>query len=391
MLLQVMKKEKRRIIGLMSGTSADSIDAALVTVTGSGFKTRYELDSFVSFKYPRGYREYVLANSQPGSSSVDELCRLNVLTAEFFADAARAVAKKARIPLSAVDAIGSHGQTVHHLPAPKKMFGKQVRSTLQLGDPSAIAKLTGVITVGNFRAGDIALDGQGAPLVPFFDAITFRSRTKNRLLVNIGGIANVTLLPKKCSLADVRAFDTGPGNMLIDAVLAELYGKQYDAGGAVAARGDILVEIIQCALRLSYFKTPPPKSTGRELFGTALVTELMKSAHGARREDIVASITEITPLTIYQQYLLYLRHICSVDEVIVSGGGSLNRTIIDTLARYFAPAEVLTSDDVGLSSDAKEAVCFAILANETISGTPANLPGVTGASRATVLGSINLP
>ena len=390
-LLQVMKKKKRRIIGLMSGTSADSIDAALVTITGSGFKTRYTLDSFVSFKYPRGYREYVLANSQPGSSSVDELCRLNVLAAEFFADAARAVAKRARIPLSAVDVIGSHGQTVHHLPAAKKMFGKQVRSTLQLGDPSAIAKLTGVITVGNFRAGDIALDGQGAPLVPFFDAITFRSRTKNRLLVNIGGIANVTLLPKNCPLADVRAFDTGPGNMLIDTVMAELYGKQYDASGAVAARGDILVDIIQCALRLPYFKTPPPKSTGRELFGTALVTELLKSAHGARREDIIASITEITPLTIYQQFLLYLRHICSVDEVIVSGGGSLNRTIMDRLTRYFAPAEVLTSDDVGLLSDAKEAVCFAILANETISGNPANLPGVTGALRATVLGSINLP
>jgi anhydro-N-acetylmuramic acid kinase len=390
-LLQVMKKKRRRIIGLMSGTSADSIDAALVTVTGSGFKTRYAVDSFISFKYPRGYREYVLANSQPGSSSVDELCRLNVLAAEFFADAARAVAKRARIPLSAVDVIGSHGQTVHHLPAAKKMFGKQVRSTLQLGDPSAIAKLTGVITVGNFRAGDIALDGQGAPLVPFFDAITFRSRTKNRLLVNIGGIANVTLLPKNCSLADVRAFDTGPGNMMIDAVMTELYGKQYDAGGAVAARGDILVDIIRRALRLSYFKTPPPKSTGRELFGTALVTDLLKSAHGARREDIIASITEITPLTIYQQFLLYLRHICSVDEVIVSGGGSLNRTIMDGLARYFASAEVLTSDDVGLSSDAKEAVCFAILANETISGNPANLPGVTGASRATVLGSINLP
>ena len=389
--MQVMKKRRRRIIGLMSGTSADSIDAALVTVTDSGFKTRYALDSFISFKYPRGYREYVLANSQPGSSSVDELCRLNMLAAEFFADAARAVAKNARIPLSVVDVIGSHGQTVHHLPAPKKMFGKQIRSTLQLGDPSVIAKLTGVITIGNFRAGDIALGGQGAPLVPFFDAITFRSRTKNRLLVNIGGIANVTLLPKKCSMADVHAFDTGPGNMMIDAVMADLYGKQYDAGGVVAAHGDILPDIIRQTLTLPYFNTRPPKSTGRELFGSALVRKLLKHRRGARREDIVASITEITPLTIYQQYLLYLRSICSVDEVIVSGGGSFNRTIMEALARYFAPAEVLTSDDVGLSSDAKEAVCFAILANETISGSPANLPGVTGASRATVLGSINLP
>lgn len=375
----------------MSGTSADSIDAALVTVTGNGVTTRLRVESFISYSYPKGYRDYVLGLSQPGGGSVDELCRLNMLSAQFFADAAQAVAAQAGLPLSRINLIGSHGQTVHHLPAPKKMFGKQVRATLQLGDPSAIAKLTGVITVGNFRAGDVALGGEGAPLVPYFDAIMFRSPRKNRLLLNIGGIANVTLLPQKCSVNKVSAFDTGPGNMMIDAVAQRLFGKTYDAGGAIAARGDIIVEPIRRVVQLPYFRKAPPKSTGRELFGAVLVDELLAMMHGARPEDIVATITEMTPLTIYQQYARYLRPQCVVDELIVSGGGSRNRIIMEALGRYFSPAAVMVSDDLGLSSDAKEAVCFAILANETICGNAANLPRVTGASRATILGSINLP
>jgi anhydro-N-acetylmuramic acid kinase len=375
----------------MSGTSADSIDAVLLTVRGAGIRTRFRVEAFATHRYPAGYRAHLLSNSLPGSSSVDELCRLNMLAAHFFADAVRVVARKAGVPASSIDAIGSHGQTVHHLPDTTKQFGKKFRSTLQIGDPSALAKLTGIVTVGNFRAGDIALGGQGAPLVPYFDYVAFRSPRKNRLLLNIGGIANVTLLPKNCRVEDVLAFDTGPGNMLIDALMMKLYGRQFDRNGVVAVSGNILPEILSFALRLPYFAKKPPKSTGRELVGDHFAKKILALAKGAQREDVIASVTELTPLTVYQQYAKFLRKICTVDELIVSGGGSRNGAIMEALRHYFSGATVMQSDDAGVPSDAKEAICFALLANETLSGNPANLPRVTGASRATVLGSINLP
>jgi anhydro-N-acetylmuramic acid kinase len=390
-LASLLKKKEKRIVGLMSGTSADSIDAVLLTVRGAGHRMRFRVEAFVTHRYPAGYRAHLLSNSLPGSSSVDELCRLNMLAAHFFADAVRAVARKAGIAVTTIDAIGSHGQTVHHLPELTKRFGKSFRSTLQIGDPSAIAKLTGILTVGNFRAGDVALGGQGAPLVPYFDYMAFRSSQKNRLLLNIGGIANITLLPKDCTAEDVLAFDTGPGNMLIDALTMKLFGRQFDRRGAIARRGNILPGILSFALRLPYFQKKPPKSTGREQFGAAFAKKILALGKGAHPEDIIASVTELTPLTVFHQYAKFLRKICTVDELIVSGGGARNDSIMEALRHYFAPAAVIQSDEAGVSSEAKEAICFALLANETLAGNPANLPRVTGASRATVLGSINLP
>jgi anhydro-N-acetylmuramic acid kinase len=209
----------------MSGTSVDCIDAALISITGSGTSTNFKQLAFASHPYPKGFREYVLKNSLPGTGSVDTISTLNILIAQFFVDAVKAVVLKARIPIGKIDLIGSHGQTIHHLPTARRLFGKNVRSTLQIGDPSTIAKLTGIVTVGDFRTGDMALGGQGAPLVPYFDFLTFRSATRSRALLNIGGIANITLLPKNCSVRDVLAFDTGPGNMIIDGLMKNCTGR----------------------------------------------------------------------------------------------------------------------------------------------------------------------
>ncbi len=389
-LLRLISKGSRLVVGLMSGTSADGIDAALVSISGSGTSTRFRQIAFVSHPYPKGFREYVLKSSLPGTGSVDTISTLNILIAQFFSDAVKAVAKKAGVPLSRIDLIGSHGQTVHHLPEARAMFGKKVRSTLQIGDPSTIAKLSGIVTVGDFRTGDMAIGGQGAPLVPYFDFIAFRSRRKNRALLNIGGIANITLLPKHCTVEDVLAFDTGPGNMVVDALMKKFYGKSFDKDGAVARSGRILTDLIGAMIKHPYFKKRPPKSTGREFFGKMFVDDLLRMGRGARKQDIIATVTEFTPLTIYQQYTQFLSRQRKLDELIVSGGGAHNAYMMEALQRYFSPAEIMTSDDLGVSTDSKEAVCFAVLANETISGNPSNVPGVTGAKAPTILGKICL-
>jgi anhydro-N-acetylmuramic acid kinase len=393
-LEKLIRKKEKLVVGLMSGTSVDSIDAVLVAITGNGTLARFKQIAFHTQRYPKKFQKFVLQNSLPGSGSVDVLSTLNVLVAQFFADAVKALAKKAKIPLSTIDLIGSHGQTVHHLPEYRNLFGKKIHSTLQIGDPSTIAKLTGIVTVGDFRTGDMALGGQGAPLVPYFDLIAFRSTEKNRAVLNIGGIANITLLQKNCSINNVIAFDTGPGNMVVDALMTELYNKPFDNHGEVAALGNILPYLLQRLRQHSYFFHPLPKSTGREVFGAMFVEKILKiKSKNIRSEDIIATVTEFSALTIYDQFNRFLRKRLkngALDELIVSGGGSKNITMMDSLQRYFSPTKIITSDSLGVSSDAKEALCFAILANETVSGNSSNLPRVTGAKRAVILGKICL-
>ncbi len=389
----VIRKNKRLIVGLMSGTSVDSIDAVLVRVKGTGTSLSFKQLAFHRHAYPKRYKEYVLKNSQPGSGSVHTISSLNILSAHFFADAVRALAAKARVPLSSIDLIGSHGQTVHHLPDEQRLFGKKIRSTLQLGDPSTIAKLTDIITVGNFRTGDMALGGQGAPLVPYFDLLAFRSKQKNRLVLNIGGISNITLLPKNCSADDVVAFDSGPGNMLIDALMQQFYNRPFDRSGAVAKRGKIHPALLRCLMSHEYFSRKTPKSTGRELFGESFINETLNDFKGLSKEDIIATFTEFTALSIYDQYIRFLRKRLKGDilnELVISGGGLLNRTIVESLKHSFHGTSVLASDDLGVPSESKEALCFAVLANETVCGLPSNIPGVTGAGKRTILGSISV-
>ncbi|MBI5463519.1 MAG: anhydro-N-acetylmuramic acid kinase [Ignavibacteriales bacterium] len=391
-LESIIRKKERLVVGLMSGTSVDSIDAVLVHFTGSGPSVAFRQLAFHTHIYPKGYKDYVLKNSLPGGGTVESLSSLNILSAHFFADAARSLAKKAGIPLSSIDLIGSHGQTVHHLPEERTMFGKKIRSTLQLGDPSTIAKLTGIVTVGNFRMGDMALGGQGAPLVPYFDLLAFRSATKNRLLLNIGGIANATLLKKNCTARDVVAFDTGPGNMLIDGLMKRFYSQPFDQNGMIAQSGNIEPLLLKYLMSHPYLQKTLPKSTGRELFGDHFINKILNVFKGLRKPDIIATVTEFTALSIYDQYLRFLRKRLKGDilsELVISGGGSRNTVLVDSLRRNFDGTMILMSDDLGVPSASKEALCFAVLANETVCGNPSNIPGVTGALRQTILGSIS--
>ncbi|MFN0157300.1 MAG: anhydro-N-acetylmuramic acid kinase [Bacteroidota bacterium] len=378
------------IIGLMSGTSLDGIDAVLLRVKGSGAATSFKQLAYIERPYPRGLKEVILRNSRPDTSSVDDIARLNMLLAELYADAVKRVARKARIPLSRIDLIGSHGQTIRHLPKPVKMFGKNIRATLQIGDPSVLATLTGITTVGNFRVADVAVGGQGAPLVPYFDWLTFRSRTKNRILLNIGGIANMTLLPKDCMPDDVIAFDTGPGNMMLDALMQHFYRLPFDKNGKIASKGMIILELLRWMKSHSYLKRKPPKSTGREEFGKEFVGRLLKRAWQYDKGDVVATVAQFTAFAVHDSYVRFGRKM-KVDELIVSGGGARNVYLMLALQEYFKGTVVKSADQFGVSSDAKEAICFAILANETLAGNPANLPSVTGAQRKVVLGVVAHP
>lgn len=392
-LQKLQNKKKVLAVGLMSGTSADSVDAVLVEISGSGLSTRLRQIAFVSRPYPKRYKDHLLNCSLPGRGSVDTISQLNILVAHFFADAVKAVARKARIPLSTIDLIGSHGQTIHHIPVPQNLFGKKIRSTLQIGDPSTLAKLTGIPVVGNFRTADMALGGQGAPLVPYFDYLMFRSKQKHRIVLNIGGIANMTLLKRNCSVNDVVAFDTGPGNMVIDALVKKFYHKEFDKEGNVARRGKIIIPLLRAMMRHPYLRRAIPKSTGRELFGAMFVSDILKRSRGMKKEDIVATATEFTAMTIYHQYVMFFKPILRGSiphELIVSGGGIKNTAVMDALRRYFYPATVLISSDLGIMGESKEALCFAVLANETMHEIPSNVPSVTGAQRTVVLGEICL-
>ncbi len=389
-LSALQRKKTKLVVGLISGTSVDGIDAALVRISGSSTATLIKLLAFDTYDFPKGFRELVLSNSLAGTGSVDLLCRLNILYAQFFAEAVKKIVRKAGVGLSSIDFIGSHGQTVHHLPQPHQMFGKAVRSTLQIGDPSTIAQLTGVTTVGDFRSADMAAGGQGAPLTAYLDYNLFCSKTKNRLLLNLGGIANFTVLPKNCSLREVFAFDTGPANMVIDALMMKLYGRKYDRDGAVASRGQIVPHLLTWALSHLYFKQHPPKSTGREQFGEMFVKEFLKRARNIPKENLIATATELTASSVFDQYFRFVRRKMKADEILVSGGGVYNNALMEGLRRSFFPVIVRPIEDLGFSSDAKEAVLFAVLANETIAENPSNIPNVTGAEQPVILGKICL-
>ena len=385
-----MNKSKL-VVGLMSGTSLDGISAVLLRVRGSGTSTWFRQVAFAQYPFPRGMKELLLRNSMPATSRVDEICRLNFVLAELYAESAKKLLRKAGVKLRDLDLIGSHGQTIHHLPNPRKMFGKTIRSTLQIGDPSVLATLTGVCTVGDFRVADMAVGGQGAPLVPYFDWLVFRSGSKSRILLNIGGIANITVLPKSCTPDQVLAFDTGPGNMVVDALMQQFFNKPFDHDGEKASQGTVSLHLLKQMAKHPYLRRTPPKSTGREEFGMEFTSTLLKHAKQRIATDIVATASRFTAFCVHDAYNRFVGKTMKADEIIVSGGGARNRYILAELNRYFAGSKVRLADEFGVSSDAKEAICFAILANETIAGNPANMLGATGARKRVVLGKICRP
>ncbi|WP_068775524.1 anhydro-N-acetylmuramic acid kinase [Paenibacillus sp. FJAT-26967] len=395
MLFGIGKDRPVIAIGLMSGTSLDGIDAAVVRITGSGLQSRIELLHFYSRPYPEQLRERLKELCTTGQSNVALVCGMNAYLAERFAEAALEAAREAGIGMDSVDFISSHGQTVWHIPEADSADPYLTRSTLQLGDLSVLAKRTGVLVVGDFRPADMAVGGQGAPLAPYGDLILFRHPAKGRLLQNIGGIGNCTALVPGAGPDDVFAFDTGPGNMVIDQVVYQLSeGREsYDDGGKWAAQGQPDEQLVAEMMAHRYFGMAPPKSTGREVFGKAYAAEFIAKAKGLglADADIVATATAFTARTISEGYRQFVFPSCRIDEVIVSGGGARNRTLLAQLAALLPDQQVMTSRELGVDDDAKEAVIFALLGHDFLCGVPNNLPAATGASRPTVMGKLALP
>lgn len=398
-------KRRLRVAGLMSGTSADGVDVAIVDIrrpaaarlpAGRGL-AGVELLAFQTLPYPADLRRQIFALFDPRTARVDDLCHLNFVLGEVFAAALAKVAHRHHITLESIDLAGSHGQTVYHIPAGRRASGRTVRSTLQIGEPSIIAERTGITTVADFRPRDVAAGGEGAPLVPFADYLLFRHPKKSRAVQNIGGIANVTFLPAGRpprrvggGTADILAFDTGPGNMIIDRLAARVTGgkARYDAGGRLAAHGTVSERLLAELLRHPYLARRPPKSTGREMFGQEFSDRLWRRARQRRLapQDVLATATAFTARSIAAAYRRFLPTM--PDEVILCGGGARNRTLVRFLSEALEPARVAPMDDFGLSARAKEAVSFALLAWATVCGIPNNVPSATGARRAAVLGKV---
>ncbi len=378
----------RRVIGLMSGTSADGVDAALVEVGDEEAGVR--LIAFTGLPYPPELRREILDISEAGCGAVDRICRLHAVLGEWFARAAFNVCREAGTAMSGVDLIGSHGQTVHHLPAACSAFGVVTRSTLQIADPCVIAERTGVTTVADFRARDLAAGGQGAPLVPLVDYLLFRSRREGRVLLNIGGISNVTVLPAGCGPDDVLAFDTGPGNMLLDALAEDITGgrQAYDADGSIAASGDVSDTLLGEMMRHPFLRVAPPKSTGREAFGAAMVRDILSRRGRLRDEDLIATATAFTARSIADALKRFVLPVSPIRRLAVSGGGGRNPVLMKMLHAVLPDLDICHSDALGVPRDAKEAIAFAVLANATVEGRPGNLPAATGASGPVVLGVV---
>jgi len=386
LIREISGKGKMRVVGLMSGTSADGVDAAVVEIGGR----KVRLLAFDTFAYPAALHRQILCLCRPESARLDDICHYNFVLGEVFADAVVKLCSRSGIALGSIDLIGSHGQTIYHQPRAKHYGRRMIRSTLQIGEPSVIAQRTGITTVADFRPRDMAASGEGAPLVAFADYVLFKHKRLTRAVQNIGGIANVTFLPGGCKQDDFVAFDTGPGNMVIDGIIRLVSGgrKRYDAGGELAARGTVDKKLLGELLRHPFFRRRPPKSTGREEFGADFSERIYSRAgkEGLADADIVATVTALTARTIAQAYRRFLP--AMPDELILCGGGSHNRTLVEMLHAELPDVKMLSTDDFSISVDAREAVSFAILAWATIKGMTNNIPAATGAERPVILGKI---
>ncbi|GKS56748.1 anhydro-N-acetylmuramic acid kinase [Nitrospira sp.] len=377
-----------KVVGLMSGTSGDGVDAALVEIRGRGRALRLRLLAHTALPYPPTFQRRIVAAGLNGS--VSEICHLNAALGEVFARAVLKVIRMARVRHTAVELIGSHGQTVHHLPQGLVEPGLgRIRSTLQIAEPAIIAERTGITTVANFRSRDVAAGGEGAPLAPYAHYLLFSHPSRARLIVNLGGISNVTFVPRRGALKAVRAFDTGPANMLLDGIMQRTsHGRtRMDRGGRLALRGKVRPALLRRMMQHPFLRRRPPKSTGREDFGGTFLDRLLREAGraGVSRDDLLATAVQFTADTVSgaRRWLPG-----PVAEVFIAGGGVRNLAVMKAMQRMFAPVPVRPLDDLGWSSQALEAVAFAVFAYQTIHGECANVPSVTGARHPVILGQI---
>lgn len=386
-------KARKLCIGLMSGTCCDGIDAVLVAIEGSGTKLKVTELAFVTLPYEKKFRTRLLTLARGEEGGSRELCLMNFTLGQLFVDAARAVCKKAKVSPAEIDLIGSHGHTFYHIPEAQEYFGKPVSATMQLGEASLLGEAFGCPVVSDFRVRDMAAGGQGAPLVPYTEYLLYRSDTETVALQNIGGIGNLTVIPRQALADQILAFDTGPGNMVIDELVYRYSSgvESYDKNGDLGRKGKVSDSLVRWMLdNDGYLSRFPPKTTGRERYGKPFVdlVEQQGIALSLSPLDVIASATYYTAFCISYS----LSHFCPVpvDRLTVGGGGIHNSFLMDELRLLLPQVRVNTQEDLGFNSDSKEAVAFAVLANEAIAGRPNTLIGATGASHTVVMGKILL-
>ncbi|MCL4122440.1 UNVERIFIED_CONTAM: hypothetical protein GTU68_044541 [Idotea baltica] len=373
-------------MGVMSGTSLDGIDVVLCRVKGSGVDTDIELVAFETYKYSDEVFSDIKKALELNKSNAQLLCSLNFKLGEEYANACNKMMEANNLIAKDISFIANHGQTIYHQAQKTSSF---VKSSLQLGDAATIAYKCKTTVVSNFRAGDIAAGGDGAPLVPFVDYLLHRSSDKSIALHNIGGIANTTILPKNCDISEIKAFDTGPGNMMMNQAMEVLYSRDYDENGDIAATGRLIKEMFDELMAHDYLKLSPPKSTGRELFGAEFTDSILDKYKNNSKQDIVHTLTVFTAETIIKAYKDFVLPYCKLDRVIFTGGGAYNSFLINYIKTQLNSIEVLTFESIGENSDAKEAIAFAVLGNETLHKGYNNCPSATGANDTVVLGQVN--
>ena len=376
------------VAGIMSGTSADGINVALVRLTESKSNLKIRLLGHSEYPYPKNVRQAVLAAMNSGRASVADLSRLNFLLGELYADAVLKTQKQFRIKAQLA---GCHGQTIYHQGQPAKYLGRNITTTWQTGEGAILAARLRIPAVSDFRPADMAAGGKGAPLVPYLDYLIYRDKRVGRILQNIGGIANLTAIPANAPLSKVFAFDTGPGNMVMDFVMDRLFKKSFDKGGAVAFSGKPIESVVANTLRSKFFSAKPPKTAGREEFGREFAQEFIRRCGRASANDIVSTATSLTARSIAQAIQRFVLPRGNFTELIASGGGTKNPTLMAMLANELSTLKIKLrfSDEFGIPAEAKEAVAFAVMAYQTWHRRPSNVPSATGAKRPVVLGKVS--
>ena len=375
-------------VGLMSGTSLDGVDVVLCDITGKDEDTQVKQLNFKTYEIPEYLREKIRKCCSRELVPVELICSLNFELGQLFAEAVKKLCKESSVNLEDIAFIASHGQTIFHIP---KAFSDYIPSTLQIGEAAIIANECRSTVISNFRVMDMAVGGEGAPLVPYSEYVLYADENQAVALQNIGGIGNVTFLPKKGDFTKVIAFDTGPGNMMIDAAVQKLYGEKFDKNGEYASKGKLISPLAEELKKHPYFALDIPKTTGREKFGEHYTYALLEKYQDYSKNDIIFTLTWFTAYSIAYHYKKYFIHHHNLDKCIIAGGGAYNECLINLIKRELPEIEILIQEDLGYSSEAKEAIAFVILGNQTYHMRPSNVPSATGARKSVILGQITYP
>jgi len=379
----IVNKSRRKVIGILSGTSIDAVDVVLTEIYGSGIESEIRILEFDSFPIDKKVRNLILRCSSEKTGNTADICKLNFIIGRLFGIKINEFLKKNKISPNEIDLTGSHGQTIFHYPVKNNQYGYDSKSTMQIGDLSVIANITGVTTIGDFRTADVSVNGDGAPLVPYLDYILSRKINCSSVFLNIGGISNITYIKKNCKLNEVIAFDTGPGNLLIDLISKKYFNKKFDKDGKIAGKGNIDSSLLEKIVTKDKFvKKPSPKSTGREYYNEEFIESIVKK-NSYDPYDLMATFNFFTAYAVNYNIKKF-----KTDKIFVSGGGANNLTLMKNLRNLFEGTDLEILNLNGINSSNKEAVLFAVLANELISGNKTNIISVTGADKNVFLGKI---